>query len=227
MAPWIPRLAYPLLGALGQGAVRLLMHTARLSAEWAPGAEGAAGPGVRCIYVFWHGTLLVPAYMCRDLGIRVMISMGRDGEYMSRVVDRMGFVPVRGSSSRGGIGALEAMVRELEGGAAAITPDGPRGPRHVFQPGAIYLAQLSGAPMVPTAVAIRRAWKMSSWDRFEIPAPLTRIHLVLGDPVWVDRELSRERAQAVAERMQEMMVALDAEARKFLDMESDEEAAGA
>ncbi|MFH0965600.1 MAG: lysophospholipid acyltransferase family protein [Planctomycetota bacterium] len=228
MAVRFPRAAYPVLGELGRGAVRLLMHTTRISAEWAAGAEWATGRGAQCIFVFWHGKLLVPAYMCRDFGIRVMISLARDGEYISRVVERMGFAAVRGSSSRGGVGALEAMVRELEGGVgAAITPDGPRGPRRVFQPGAIYLAQLSGTPLVPTAVAIRHAWEMPSWDRFEVPMPFTRIHMVIGAPIWVDREFPRERVEGLSERLREIMVALDAEARRFLDMGSDEEEADA
>jgi len=213
----IPRFAYPLLEHIGPVALRLFMHTVRFSFECAPGAGAVLDQRTNVIYVFWHGHLMAPAYMYRHLAVRIMVSMARDGEYIARVIRRMGFHAVRGSSSRGAATALEALARQArEGATVAMTPDGPRGPRHLFQPGAIYVAQLSGAPIIPTAVAMRRAWKMGSWDRFEIPKPFTRVHFVIGDPVWVDRDLPRRHAAVLAERLQSVMFNLEKQARTFL-----------
>ena len=221
MAVRIPRLAYPLIEHIGPVALRLFMHTVRFSFDCAPGAGGVMDERTNVIYVFWHGHMMAPAYMYRHLAVRIMISMARDGEYVARVIRRMGFHAVRGSSSRGAVTALEALARQArEGATVAMTPDGPRGPRHLFQPGAIYVAQLSGAPIIPTAVAIRRSWRARSWDRFEIPKPFTRVHFVVGDPVWVDRDLPRRNAPALAEHLQFMMFDLEKQARSFLGMSS-------
>jgi len=226
LAVKIPRPLYRVLEFVGPLSLRLMMHSARISVECAPGALGALGRRVNCIYAFWHGTLLVPAYLCRHWRIRIMISLARDGEYITRIINRMGFETVRGSSSRGSFGALEALAREAQAGEAiAITPDGPRGPRHVFQPGAVYLSQLSGAPIVPAGVAIRRSWKMLSWDRFEIPKPFTRVHVVIGNPIRVDRDFPRKKAPELAERLQSVMRNLTRQAADFLGVPLDREEA--
>jgi hypothetical protein len=73
-----------------------------------------------------------------------------------------------------------------------------------------------GDAPIPTAVAMRRAWKMRSWDRFEIPKPFSRVHFVIGDPVWVDRDLPRRHAPVLAKRLQSVMFNLEKQARAFL-----------
>jgi len=224
LAVKLPKFMYRVLEVAGPLSLRFIMHTASISIEFAPGAEGALGENANCVYAFWHGTLIVPAHLCRHWGIRIMISLARDGEYITRIINRMGFATVRGSSSRGSLGALEEMAREAQGGhAIAITPDGPRGPRHVFHPGAVYLAQLAGVPIVPTGVAVSRSWKMPSWDRFEIPKPFSRVHAIVGEPIWVDREMPRAKAKALAERLEGVMGDLTRRAHEYLGRTFDDE----
>ena len=94
------------------------------------------------------------------------------------------------------IDVAEALAHD--GVSPAITPDGPRGPPWKFKPGAVLLAQLSGRPMIPLSYAASRAWKIK-WDRFVIPWPLSRIVIVVGEPVYVPKGLDAaglERAQA-------------------------------
>ena len=135
------------------------------------------------IFSFWHGRMLIPSFTHRGRGVGILISIHRDGEYIARVVDRMGFKTIRGSSTRGGVPGLKGMLRLAERGCdVAFTPDGPRGPRYRVQPGVIYAASRTGLPVVPCAVEANPAWVLNSWDEFTIPKPAgsTRI-LFFGD----------------------------------------------
>lgn len=102
-----------------------------------------------------------------------LISPSVDGELGAMMVKRVGAKAIRGSSSHTGARALRdyylALVKENI--SPVVTPDGPKGPRFKFKPGAILLAQMSGRPMLPMAYAASRAW-LIQWDRFVIPGAL-------------------------------------------------------
>jgi lysophospholipid acyltransferase (LPLAT)-like uncharacterized protein len=124
------------------------------------------------VLALWHGQMLPLLTTHRDSGIAVLISEHRDGEIIARVAKAFGVGTVRGSTSRGGSRALLEMVAFLRrGGEVAITPDGPRGPRHRFAPGALVAAHRAGVPVVGMAAHADRAWRLRSWDVFEIPKP--------------------------------------------------------
>jgi lysophospholipid acyltransferase (LPLAT)-like uncharacterized protein len=170
--------------------------------------------GAPVVYVLWHGRLLPCTYARRGEGITTLISQHRDGEYIARIVERWGFYPVRGSSSRGAAAALRQMVRLVRGGSSlAITPDGPRGPREVMKPGALLVAQLSGAPVVPVAAGTDRAWWFGGWDRFLVPKPFARIHMRYGEPVWSPRDAAPteldEYERDVEQRLRALTRAVD------------------
>jgi lysophospholipid acyltransferase (LPLAT)-like uncharacterized protein len=173
-------LAVPLYYALGwtlrareHGPLTWKIHTARENALWS----------------IWHETLLPGIWFYRRLDVRVMISASRDGERIARITQRLGFVPVRGSTSKGSLSATRKLVTSLrEGHRTAITPDGPRGPRRTAQPGVVAVARLAGRPVVPIGIAAERCWRLRSWDRFMIPRPFSRVHYAYGDPIYVPRE---------------------------------------
>jgi lysophospholipid acyltransferase (LPLAT)-like uncharacterized protein len=120
----------------------------------------------------------------------VLVSRHRDGEYITQVIHRLGYGTVRGSTSRGGYRSLLEMARRGRAGQTlAITPDGPRGPRRETQPGAVLIAQRSGIPLVPLACAVSPCRRLSSWDRFVIPAPRARTVMGFGPPVRVPADL--------------------------------------
>ena len=153
------------------------------------------------IYAFWHGRGWLIAGRAGRRGTSVLISLSEDGDVMARAATRLGLHPVRGSSSRGGREGLAEMARGLaEGRSAAITPDGPRGPRHHAQIGAVVLAARSGKPIVPMGIAAHPAWEMKSWDAFQIPRPGARAIVVYGEPIAVpaveDLEPWRVRLEA-------------------------------
>ena len=186
-------LRFRVAGLLGGWLVRLLGATWRI--EWA-NSEGAARlerEKQPFIVAFWHEHILSLAYTHRDRGIVVLVSQSKDGEYISQVIHRLGMGTVRGSSSRGGVRALLQMAKlGRDGHSLAVTPDGPRGPRHVVQPGLLSIAARSGLPIVPLTSGARSAWRLGSWDRFEIPKPFTRLRVITGKPISIPSTASGE-----------------------------------
>lgn len=135
-----------------------------------------------------------------------MISRSFDGEYSARFAKRLGYRPVRGSSSRGAVGALMGMRRELEEGHPAVfTIDGPRGPRYVAKPGPVMLAKKSGEPISCFYIAIERAWILDSWDRMIIPKPFSRACAYFSGPMAVPGDASEEQMSALHQQMQETL----------------------
>ncbi|PIE51499.1 hypothetical protein CSA37_10850 [Candidatus Fermentibacteria bacterium] len=177
-------------------AGKLLVHL--LGISWRIGRFGPL-TGIRkkqVLYGFWHGVQLPLLYTHRNMGIRIMISRSRDGSVVSDVCSRMGYSPVRGSSSRGGMEAARELIRALRTGVpGAITPDGPKGPAHQVKKGVSLIPQRAGVPVVPYGASAFPAIRLKSWDRFMIPLPFARLVVTEGRPVppemCTDRVLTR------------------------------------
>lgn len=149
--------------------------------------------GTPVIFVFWHSQLLPLVYYHRGEGIVVLVSEHGDGEYITRVIEHLGYSTSRGSSTRGGTKGLKALIRAARAGHdLAITPDGPQGPARCFKAGALLAAQLTGAPIIPVAAGASAAWHANSWDRFMVPRPLSRIRLEYGECLRVPRDATEE-----------------------------------
>jgi len=173
----------------GGAVLSSLLASTRFEVRGAEHYASTWGAGQPVVFVLWHGRLLPCTYYHRQQRLATLISQHRDGEYITRIVQRWGFEVVRGSSSRGGAAALRQIVRTLRRGTAmAITPDGPRGPREVMKPGALLAAQLAGVPVIPVAAGSARAWWFGGWDRFLVPKPFARIRLAYGAPLVIPRE---------------------------------------
>ncbi len=134
----------------------------------------------------------------------LMISQSRDGTLIANIAARSGWLPVRGSSSRGGGTALREMIQQLQATRlAAHIVDGPRGPAGMIKPGTIHLAQAAGAVIVPFYVSADRAWYFNSWDRFFLPRPFAHVTLRFGEMLTLDAagkedlEIYRQRLEAV------------------------------
>jgi hypothetical protein len=169
----------------------------------AVGAVRASGQ--RVIFALWHGELLPLLWAHRDENVAVVISEHRDGEIIAQIAERLGYVTVRGSTSRGGGRALIGLMRAIMAGHdGAVTPDGPRGPAHVFAPGAAIASQRTGAPLVMVRAAASRAWRLKSWDRFLIPKPFAKVRVSYGPIVRVDVGSPREAAEE-APRLQALL----------------------
>ncbi|HEX7090172.1 MAG TPA: lysophospholipid acyltransferase family protein [Longimicrobiales bacterium] len=182
-------LRYRVAGRLGQLVLDALLATARFEVGGAEHYRRYTAHGKPVIFVLWHGRLLPLAYLHRRQGIAALISRSADGEYLARVLMRWGYVPVRGSSSRGGSAALRELVRHARSGRClAITPDGPRGPRQRLKDGVLVASQLTGLPLVPLAAGADRAWWVEGWDRFLIPREFARVRVAYGPPLCVPRD---------------------------------------
>lgn len=179
------RIALAFISRIVYLAIRLIGPTLRLQTISEAGAEGE--PRTRpAIYCFWHRCVFAASYIFRDHGIRVLTSRSYDGEFIARIIERLRFRAVRGSSSRGGVSALRALQRELTAGEfVAFTIDGPRGPRYVAKPGPIHLARATGAPVFCFYVAVERAWILNTWDAFIVPKPFSRICCYVCSPIAV------------------------------------------
>ena len=156
---------------------------------------------------FWHARILMMPYAYRGWNGAMLISEHRDGAFIADAVELMGISSSRGSSTRGGARALLEMVRMArQGRPLGITPDGPKGPREVVQPGTVQLAKKSGLPLRAVCYATRRHWRANSWDRFYIPKPFTRGVFVIGEPVFADEEdeeMNRQKFQAAMDEVQQ------------------------
>lgn len=141
----------------------------------------AGKPGIG---VTWHRGAIYALYFFGPKHPAIMISRSRDGEYLARYLQIMGGVPVRGSSSRGGLAALKEMADYLRAnpeGYAATVADGPRGPRYRAKKGMIALAARTGLPLVPLMWSSKRVWVLrKTWDRTMIPKPFAKVVLTAG-----------------------------------------------
>lgn len=140
------------------------------------------------VYLMWHEALLPLLWRHRNLGVAIVVSEARDGQYLATFAEQLGYRPIRGSSRRGGVRALVGAVRILrEGGTVAFTPDGPQGPRRVLKPGFLAAARQAGALVVPVHAAARWARRLASWDRFLVPLPGATVQLAFGPAFEVPR----------------------------------------
>ncbi|MBI3292154.1 MAG: lysophospholipid acyltransferase family protein [Elusimicrobia bacterium] len=145
------------------------------------------------IYAFWHGRQLLMPYLHAHDQAHTLISLSKDGDQIARIAQRFGIRVVRGSSSRGGVRALVTMKRLLaQGQRVAMTPDGPRGPQGVVQPGILFLAQKTSCPIVPIAYGVKRRMIVRGWDEYVVPFPFNRITMVYGEPLMVSPHDSLE-----------------------------------
>ena len=204
------RMLYAITVPLAIGLIRTWWRLCRVvRIEGLEHLEEALARAPSLVPCYWHqhqlycGKLLVDQ-RARGLTPGWLISPSVDGELGAMMVHRFGGAVIRGSSTHTGARALrdyyQALVRDNV--SPVITPDGPRGPRFKFKPGALLLAQMSGRPILPMSYAASRAW-LIKWDRFVIPMPFARIAIALGPPCYVPRVTDA----AAIERLQGQMEA--------------------
>jgi hypothetical protein len=199
------RLKLWLISWAGYLFIRVVGATLRYQFIPEPGCladeHAIAAPGT--IWCFWHRSVLPATYRFRNQGLAVMTSRSFDGEYIARIIQKLGFVAVRGSSSRGAVGALLGMRQQLEQGHAAVfTIDGPRGPRYVAKPGPVLLAKKTGAPINCFYVAVERAWILNSWDQMIIPKLFSRAVIYASSPIHVPADATDEQMSTLHQQMQ-------------------------
>lgn len=200
------------LTAFGYGLLQIWARTLRFEIEDRAGVVGTP-PNERYIGALWHNRLLLlPFVLKRYLPERrgaALISASRDGALLADLVERFDFEVVRGSSSRKGASAIRQLAEVIANGKdVVITPDGPRGPAYELGQGIIFLAQQSGAGVVPINMEYSSCWRVKSWDRFILPKPFAKVRAIFGTPHRVASTSTEEEFERERLRLQEAMMQL-------------------
>jgi len=204
----ISALGVPMIGVLGSSLTWKVEGLEHLRFE---------GDGPRPIMAFWHGRVLTATYYFRRRGIVVMISENFDGEWIARIIEQFGFRTSRGSTTRGGQRALLQLKREMDRGRpSGFAVDGPRGPARQAQPGAIWLAKVTGNPVVPFHMEASSYWTLKSWDRTQIPRPFSTVALTVGAPIEVPRDADEATLDAKRVEVEQSLFALERRAAAML-----------
>jgi len=197
---------------LGFGFYRLWARTLRLRIEDPHDVVGFVRKQP-VIFAIWHNRLLMlprvfdPTFPTRQS--YGLISASRDGDLIAIFIERSGYGTIRGSSSRKGVIALRQLVETLAAhGNVLVTPDGPRGPVYSVSQGIVFLAQKSGAPIVPIHMEYSSAWRLKSWDRFVVPKPFATLRAIFGNPIRIEPIADADRFEAEQERLRSAMMSL-------------------
>lgn len=203
-------------------ALRLLYATVRIELVNADTLFARFRNGEPTIVAFWHNRVLMMPKAYTGRGMCIMNSLSRDGEIATRVLARFGIASVRGSASRGGAAGFMQLLNAFRRGSdLAVVPDGPRGPRYVAKPGVIHLARLTGAPLFPLSYAASRCRRLGSWDRLIIPLPFSRVILVVGEPLTVERQADDVEIERTRVELQSRLDAATADAESRVGMSRD------
>lgn len=200
------RTAHVILSYIAAAFMRLVYLSCRVERIWPDSIEPYFRGKKNAIFVFWHGRLIMCAFMKPPRPMTVLISQSNDGALISTCMERFDIGAVRGSKKKGSSEAVRSLVDALgKGDNIAITPDGPRGPFQVAAAGAIYVAMRTGHPIIPVAFSATRHWRLNSWDRFMIPKPFSRIRFVADAPYTVPGDMAEDKLPRAVADMQERL----------------------
>lgn len=197
-----------ILGSLAGWLMRGWAKTLRYEVQDRCGVTRPQNQIQPVIYALWHNRIFtLPPIWWRTGGNGrrsvVLTSASKDGTILASAMAVFGIGSVRGSSSRRAVAALIGMKRALKDGLdVCITPDGPRGPRYVFHPGVIKLAESSGAPIVPIHASYASAWRLKTWDGLVIPKPFSRVTVIFDAMLVVPPKLDEAAFQQHLDRLQ-------------------------
>jgi lysophospholipid acyltransferase (LPLAT)-like uncharacterized protein len=197
------------IGAIAAGYLQLVWRTNRVTIEPPDIYETVQLPA---IFALWHGQHFMAPFIRRDSErhrAKVLISRHRDGEINARAAERLGVGTIRGSGAhngefhrKGGAAAFTEMLDALQQGfSVALTADVPKVAR-VAGLGVVKLAQHSGRPIYPIAIASSRRIELDNWDRTAINLPFGNMAMVAGEPILVAREADAAALEAARKNVE-------------------------
>ena len=204
----IARAGYPLINALG--------HTLRWRVQGLEHLEAIRASGRQPVMAFWHGRILPATFYFRGRGIVVITSENFDGEWIARIITRFGYGTARGSSTRGARKAMLQLIRDVRQRPVAFSLDGPRGPARVAQPGAVWLAKVTGNPIIPFHLEADRHWTLASWDHAQIPKPFATIAIAFAPPIQIASSARDDSLAQVNAHLEEALTACERRCRELL-----------
>lgn len=160
----------------------------------------------RFIYSVWHDELMLSLFAKKHKIVAAITSQHQDGTYLANVLELMGVTPIRGSSSKGGIEALRNAMTVAKERHIVVTPDGPRGPRHVMKDGLVFLSSKTGNPVVPLSFECSRFWRVQGkWTDLVVPKPFSKLTVIYGEPIIIPARLRRDGLLEYTQRVQDAM----------------------
>ena len=212
----LKRVEASVISMAGYRLISALGATLRWRTEGLEHLDAVVKSGRQPIMAFWHGRILPATYYFRRRGIVVITSENFDGEWIAGIIERFGYGTARGSTSRGARKALLQLTRNLaQGLPVGFTLDGPRGPAHVAQLGAIWLSKATGHPVLPFHLEADRHWTLGSWDRTQVPKPFSTVSIAMGEPFIVPPDADEAGLDRARRTLQERLAALE---RRALQM---------
>lgn len=186
-------------------SLKLLFATCRKEFAIFPGTNGwDASVSGRFLFAVWHDVLFFPLLVAKPRHMSALASRHQDGSYVAEILRLLNVQPFRGSTNRGGAQALRQLLDAAERQHITLTPDGPRGPRREMKDGIVFLASRTGLPIVPAAFGCRRGVRVKgTWTDMLLPRPFTTTYCILGEPIHVPAELTREEIDQQTRRVQE------------------------
>lgn len=171
-----------LLGNLVFWVFKALSSTWKLVEDpFPPEIEEAFKKGLPVVACHWHEDEWSLLAFFAKRKVIVLVSLSEDGSAMTVFLRKLGFQVLRGSSSRGGVGGLRALIRTgatQQDKLLSLAVDGPRGPRRRPKNGVFKLSQTLEAPLLIGAAAANRAWVFKkAWSKAFIPKPFSTVHL--------------------------------------------------
>jgi lysophospholipid acyltransferase (LPLAT)-like uncharacterized protein len=182
--------------------------------------RAVSGRGV--LLASWHGRSFIPIFRFTNRRYWSLVSTSRDGELQNELFTRLGYNTVRGSTSaRGAVVSALTMSKELrKGGVLALTPDGPRGPRHFVHGGVIFLAEKSGCKVIPAGISAWPRITFKTWDNYILPAPFAKAVMIFGDPIEVPAKLTEDERTSWCTDLAEAISTLETKAEQLVKPES-------
>jgi len=172
-----------------------------------------------CAVAAWHcdEMSLLPRF--GHTGATILISQSRDGDMLARGVQALGYQVTRGSSSRGAVGGLVALIRAVrQGKAVVVAVDGPQGPREVCKPGVVRIAQKTGVPLFPVGVAVSHRFVFKkTWNQTYIPLPFSRQVVVVDTPLYFSETHNLEEMDTDCRRVEAALQEARNKARLLLE----------
>ena len=193
------------IATLGYPVVRALTATWTWRVSGAEHVDAITAAGHRPILALWHGRILAATPYFQRRGIVAMASENFDGEWIARLLGKFGYGAARGSTSRGGSAALRQLVKDVKAYGVAFTLDGPRGPAEVAQPGAVWLAKVTGNPLLPFHAEAASHWTLRSWDRAQIPKPFSKVAMAIAAPIYVPRNADPAAMEDGRQRLEQSL----------------------
>jgi lysophospholipid acyltransferase (LPLAT)-like uncharacterized protein len=220
--PWRASLAKRVqarsIAVAGYRLIALLGSTLRWRTEGLEHLDRIASTGRQPIMAFWHGRILPATYYFQRRGIVVITSENFDGEWIAGIIERFGYGTARGSTSRGARRALRQLTRDMTAGKpAGFTVDGPRGPARIAQPGAVWLAKVTGNPVLPFHLEADRHWTLDSWDRTQIPRPFATVSIAMGEPFSVPSDADAGAIEVARQKLDSRLQVLERRALELLE----------